>query len=68
MIDRTLFTLPGVRKILPALGGLALLQALCILGQALFLSQAITGLWQDQELMQVLIYIIGFFLSFLGEK
>ena len=68
MIDRTLFTLPGVRKILPALGGLALLQALCILGQALFLSQAITGLWQDQELMQVLIYIIGFFLSFFGRE
>ena len=68
MIDRTLFTLPGVRKILPALGGLALLQALCILGQALFLSQAITGLWQGQELMQVLIYIIGFFLSFFGRE
>ena len=68
MIDRTLFTLPGVRKILPALGGLALLQALCILGQALFLSQAITGLWQGQEFMQVLIYIIGFFLSFFGRE
>ncbi|MDG6126262.1 thiol reductant ABC exporter subunit CydD [Lactococcus formosensis] len=68
MIDRTLFTLPGVRKILPALGGLALLQALCILGQALFLSQAITGLWQGQELMQVLIYIVGFFLSFFGRE
>ncbi|HGI5452518.1 TPA: ABC transporter transmembrane domain-containing protein, partial [Streptococcus pyogenes] len=68
MIDRTLFTLPGVRKILPALGGLALLQALCILGQALFLSQAITGLWQGQEILQVLLYIIGFFLSFFGRE
>jgi ATP-binding cassette subfamily C protein CydD len=68
MIDRTLFTLPGVRKILPALGGLALLQALCILGQALFLSQAITGLWQGQKLTEVLWYIIGFFVSFFGRE
>lgn len=68
MIDRTLFTLPGVRKILPALGGLALLQALCILGQALFLSQAITGLWQGQEVRQVLPYIVGFFFSFFGRE
>ncbi|MEY8458465.1 thiol reductant ABC exporter subunit CydD [Lactococcus ileimucosae] len=68
MIDRTLFTLPGVRKILPALGGLALLQALCILGQALFLSQAITGLWQGQELRQVFPYIVGFFFSFFGRE
>ncbi|WP_081166184.1 thiol reductant ABC exporter subunit CydD [Lactococcus garvieae] len=68
MIDRTLFTLPGVRKILPPLGGLALLQALCILGQALFLSQAITGLWQGQKLTEVLWYIIGFFVSFFGRE
>ncbi|MFC4651493.1 thiol reductant ABC exporter subunit CydD [Lactococcus nasutitermitis] len=68
MIDKALFALPGVRKVFPILAGLAILQAVVILGQALFLSGAITQLWQGQGFKATLPLILGFFICFLARE
>jgi len=68
MIDKALFRLDGVRKAFPLLGLLALLQALTIVGQALFLSASITGLWQGKRFTEVIPTLIGFALSFLARE
>lgn len=68
MIDKGLMELPGVRKVFPLLACLAVLQACVILGQALFLSAAITGLWEGKKLISVLSVVIGFFICFLGRE
>ncbi len=68
MIDKSLFKLAGVRKVFPLLAGLAFLQALMITGQALFLSGAITGLWEKKSFVQMSPLILGFFLSFMARE
>ena len=45
MIDKAIFALPGVGRILGPLAASAALQALAVLGQAWSLSTAITNLW-----------------------
>ena len=44
MIDKAIFALPGVGRILGLLAASAALQALAVLGQAWSLSRAITNL------------------------
>lgn len=60
MIDKSLFELPGVRKMFPILGMLAVLQFIAIAGQALFLAAAITKLWQGQLFSHVIPWVMGF--------
>lgn len=68
MIDRALFKLPGARSMIMGLVGLDVLQALLIIGQALFLSQSITGLWQGHALKTVAGPIAYFALCFIGRQ
>lgn len=68
MIDKSLFRLSGVRKILPILGILAVFQAAVISGQALFLSATITNLWEGKALSTVLYFVLGFFVCFMGRE
>lgn len=68
MIDRALFRIPGARSMIMGLVGLDVLQALLIIGQALFLSQSITGLWQGHALKTVAGPIAYFALCFIGRQ
>ncbi|MCL2114410.1 MAG: thiol reductant ABC exporter subunit CydD [Streptococcaceae bacterium] len=68
MIDKSLFNLPGVRKMLPVLGILAVVQATVICGQALFMAEAITKLWQGQNFMTAVPMILGFLACFLSRE
>ncbi|GAB2024066.1 thiol reductant ABC exporter subunit CydD [Lactovum odontotermitis] len=68
MIDKSLFALPGVRRIFPLLGLLAFLQAACITGQALFLSAALTGLWEHQTFPEIWQSAAGFALCFMARE
>ena len=68
MIDKSLFELPGVRKMFPILGMLAVLQFVAIAGQALFLAAAITKLWQGQLFSHVIPWVMGFLVCFLSRE
>lgn len=68
MIDRALFKLPGVRRILPVIGILAFLQSAVIFGQALFLSASIVGFWQSKPIQHIIPDVIGFALCFIGRE
>ncbi|MGO2289732.1 MAG: thiol reductant ABC exporter subunit CydD [Lactococcus cremoris] len=68
MIDKSLFELPGVRKMFPILGMLAVLQFIAIAGQALFLAAAITKLWQGQLFSHVIPWVMGFLVCFLSRE
>lgn len=64
MIDKSLFELPGVRRMFPILGILAVFQFIAIAGQALFLATAITKLWQGQLFSHTIPWVLGFLLAF----
>lgn len=64
MIDKKLMMLPGIKKVLVILTGLALMQAVAIVGQACFLSTAIVGLWSGNEIGNQVKWILLFFLCF----
>lgn len=66
MIDKSLFSLPGAGKMLGILTVLGLLQALCIIGQAFFLSSAITNLWMGQAVADQVPLALLFLACFLG--
>ncbi|MDR2976558.1 MAG: thiol reductant ABC exporter subunit CydD [Streptococcaceae bacterium] len=68
MIDKSLIALPGVRRVFPILGLLAVFQALCISGQALFLSAVLTGLWEHKTFTEVLPQAAGFAVCFLTRE
>ncbi|MDN5614568.1 MAG: thiol reductant ABC exporter subunit CydD [Lactococcus lactis] len=68
MIDKSLFELPGVRRIFPILGILAVFQFIAISGQALFLATAITKLWQGQLFSHTIPWVLGFFACFLSRE
>lgn len=68
MIDKSLFELPGVRRMFPILGILAVFQFIAIAGQALFLATAITKLWQVQLFSHTIPWVLGFFACFLSRE
>lgn len=68
MIDKSLFELPGVRRMFPILGILAVFQFIAIAGQALFLATAITKLWQEQLFSHTIPWVLGFFACFLSRE
>lgn len=68
MIDKSLFELPGVRRMFPILGILAVFQFIAISGQALFLATAITKLWQGQLFSHTIPWVLGFFACFLSRE
>ena len=68
MIDKSLFELPGVRRMFPILGILAVFQFIAIAGQALFLATAITKPWQGQLFSHTIPWVLGFFACFLSRE
>ncbi|MFT9004536.1 MAG: thiol reductant ABC exporter subunit CydD [Liquorilactobacillus hordei] len=64
MIDKKLMLLPGIKKILIILTGLALLQAVAIVGQACFLSTSIVNLWSGAGITAQIKWVLLFFLCF----
>lgn len=68
MIDKSLFELPGVRRMFSILGILAVFQFIAIAGQALFLATAITKLWQGQLFSHTIPWVLGFFACFLSRE
>ena len=66
MLDKTLFDLPGIKKVLLILAGFAVLEGLLIFGQAWSLSSAITGLWLGNPLQSQLSWTGFFVLCFVG--
>ena len=65
MVDKLLFKLAGIKQIMVKLAGLTFLQALLIIGQALFLSATLTNLWLGKSLSNQVVNIVGFSLCFL---
>lgn len=66
MLDKAVMRLSGIHQLMGLLAGLDFLQAIFIIGQAYFLSGAITGLWQGQPLGQQALKIAGFLAVYLG--
>jgi thiol reductant ABC exporter, CydD subunit len=66
MMDKAIIGLPGIKKIMGVLAGLAVLQALFIIGQAYTLARVITNLWDGQPLSKQLVMIIAFFVVYLA--
>ncbi|MEG0551067.1 MAG: thiol reductant ABC exporter subunit CydD [Vagococcus sp.] len=65
MIDKNLFRIDKIRPVLIGLAGLGVLQALLIIGQAYFLSHAISELWNGQNVASQLTEMGIFFICFL---
>lgn len=65
MVDKLLFKLAGIKQIMIKLAGITFLQALLIIGQALFLSLTLTNLWRGHTLKSQLSLIGGFSLCFI---
>lgn len=65
MIDKLLFKLAGIRQIMVKLAGLSFLQALLIIGQALFLSATLTDLWLGKSLKSQVFNICAFSVCFI---
>ncbi len=68
MIDRAIFELPGVRRILAQLVCSGVLQALCIIGQAWFLGCALANLWDGQPLAEQVSFVALFFVCFVAKQ
>lgn len=66
VIDRSLFGLPGIRRILLLLAGLAVLAGSATFGLAWSLSSALTHLWQGAALSDQCVWIGLFLLCFVG--
>ncbi|GMA07892.1 thiol reductant ABC exporter subunit CydD [Tetragenococcus halophilus subsp. flandriensis] len=64
MIDKAVMVLPNSKKIMGMLAGLAVLQALFIIGQTYMLSTAITHLWNGGKITDQLFEIFGFIIIF----
>lgn len=68
MIDKAIFALPGIKKVLVFLVGLSLTRALLTIGQAWFLSVAIIGLWSGELIFDQMVSVALFFLCFIGRQ
>lgn len=65
MVDKLLFKLAGIRQVMVKLAGLSFLQALLIIGQALFLSITLTELWLGHSVKSQWSNILLFALCFI---
>lgn len=65
MIDKNLFRIDKMRSVLIGLAGLGVLQALLIIGQAYFLSSAISELWNGKSVSSQIKAMVIFFICFL---
>ncbi|CAM3351236.1 thiol reductant ABC exporter subunit CydD [Vagococcus fessus] len=65
MIDKNLFKINKIRPVLIGLAGLAVLQALLIIGQAYFLAKGISNVWAGKSVKAQLMYVGLFFICFM---
>ncbi|MEG0756996.1 MAG: ABC transporter transmembrane domain-containing protein, partial [Raoultibacter sp.] len=68
MIDKAIFSLPGIKRVLLLLAGFVFLRAVAIIGQAWSLASAITNLWYGEQLANQLFLISLFFICFVGKQ
>ena len=68
MIDRAVFSLPGVRPVLARVSALVLARALAVVGQAAGLAFAITSIWQGSPLASVVGWVVLFFVCFVSRQ
>lgn len=68
MIDKAIFSLPGIKKVLCVLAGLSLVRAFIIIGQAWSLSSALTNLWYGDDLFNQAIWLAVFIACFIGKQ
>ena len=66
MIDRSLFSLPGIKRVCVLLAAFAVLSACAIFIQAWSLSSAITGLWDGSTFSMQIAWVALFLVSFIG--
>lgn len=66
MIDKRLFSLPGIKQLFIKLAGLTVLQAFVILLQGKYLATALVKSWKQQPLQAILIPTALFFLAFMA--
>ncbi|QIL46018.1 thiol reductant ABC exporter subunit CydD [Vagococcus coleopterorum] len=65
MIDKNILKIKKIKPVLIGLAGLAVLQALLIIGQAYFLAKAISNLWNGETVTSQLINVGLFFSCFI---
>lgn len=68
MIDKAIFSLPGVRRMLFIVIALSLLRAAAVAGQALGLAHAVVGLWGGGLVSDQLTWIALFFICFIARQ
>ncbi|MGA3270777.1 thiol reductant ABC exporter subunit CydD [Lactiplantibacillus pentosus] len=68
MFDPALFKLPGMRRAAGILGLLAVIEGICIVFQAYYLSVAIVGLWHLHALSTILRPMLIFALAWVGRQ
>ena len=66
MMDKALMSLSKIKQIMGMLAGLAVLQALFIIGQAYTLATVITHLWEGNSMQGQGIWLASFFVIFLA--
>ncbi|MBP2099452.1 thiol reductant ABC exporter subunit CydD [Enterococcus rivorum] len=66
MIDKAILKMPKIKKVLVLLAGFSFLQAVFIIGQAFYLSKAITGLWNGGHLNNQWDNVLFFFVFYTG--
>ncbi|WP_244138902.1 hypothetical protein [Leuconostoc falkenbergense] len=65
MIDKRLFAVPGIIKILATLVVFTGLQAFAILFQGIFLAKVLVALWQGNGITSVVNQVLAFAIAFL---
>ncbi|MDH7467286.1 thiol reductant ABC exporter subunit CydD [Lactiplantibacillus plantarum] len=68
MFDPALFKLPGMRRAATILGLLAIVEGICIVFQAYYLSVAIVGLWHLHSLASISQPMLWFALAWVGRQ
>ena len=66
MMDKAIFKMPKIKKILVLLAGCSFLQAVFIIGQAIYLSKAITSLWNGGHFTEQWDNVLSFFIFFIA--
>ncbi|USS90557.1 thiol reductant ABC exporter subunit CydD [Fructilactobacillus carniphilus] len=64
MFDQQLLSIPGIKKLIGKLSGLAVLQALTIVLEAVFLARSLVVVWQREKIAALVVPVLSFFVFF----
>ncbi|USS93179.1 thiol reductant ABC exporter subunit CydD [Fructilactobacillus ixorae] len=64
MFDQQLLSIPGIKPLIGKLSGLAVLQALAIVLEAVFLARALVLVWQRTKIADLIWPVLSFFVFF----